>query len=293
MSKVKFNMEELKSQIISDKELTSRDDAIERFWTPQIQGYGSVIEIEVSKIIPDPNQPRKFFNKLTMEDLKNSIQERGVEQPILVREIHKGMHKIIAGERRWRCCCELNIKTIPAIIKTINDSEAYLSALTENIQREELHFLDEGRSFKNALDMKYAKDQADLARKIGKSKAYISRKISIGNLPETVKEIILNSYDAISLSHAEILVTVTDPDICLRFTKRIQKENLTVAALQRIVANWNTKKEAPIRNAFKAIHVMPVPNGFNLLIKYRKNRPEDITSIITVLKEKIEELKKI
>ena len=302
----KFNIDGVKSMITSDKVLTSEAEARERFWSPSEQrtidsDYKNnndlsnnkfATNLNVSLIIPDPNQPRKHFNKSSLEDLSNSIRERGVESPIIVRPVEDEKFKIIAGERRWRCSVSLGLKTIPAIIKKLNDADAYMLALTENIQRESLHYLDESEAFKRMIDQGYVKDQKQLAEKLGKSKGYISEKFKILSLPHKVKALIYET-DSISFSHAVLLAQVKDADTAFELAHKIPKGELPVRRLEALLSSGAAEKPENPRHksSFQPVQIKAVTNGFNLTVKYRKDRPEDILKIINIFEQKIEELK--
>jgi len=302
----KFNIESIQSKITSDKVLTSEEEARERFWAPtqkqkaefdlkninDLSINKSVINLDVSLILPDPNQPRKHFDRSSMEDLTNSIRERGVETPIIVRPLPAGKFKIVAGERRWRCSVALGLKSIPSIIKELNDAEAYMLALTENIQRENLHYLDESEAYRKMMDEGYVKDQKELAERLGKSKGYISEKLKILSLPQTVKELIYIS-DAITFSHAVLLAQVSSNEVSYDLAQKIARGEMSVRKLDCLLAAGNCDKPDLPRHksSFQPIQITPVSNGYNLTVKYRKDRPEDILKIINVFEQKINEFK--
>lgn len=302
----KFSIEGVQGKITSDKVLTTEEEARERFWTPteqqavkpvpekinNYQNYKSVINLDVFLIIPDPNQPRKHFDKSSLDDLKNSISERGVDTPIIVRPIEDGKYKIVAGERRWRCSVALGLKTVPAIAKELNDAEAYMLALTENIQRESLHYLDESEAYKRMIDGGYVGDQKELAEKLGKSKGYISEKFKILSLPKEVKELIYAS-EAITFSHAVLLAQVKDSNISYDLAQKILKGELSVRKLETHLAAGDFERPNVPRHksSFQPVQITPVSNGYNLTIKFRNDRPEDIVKIINVFEQKIDELK--
>ncbi len=299
----KFSIEGVKNKITSDKVLTTEDEAKERFWSPtggsaekinfeNISDLKSYVNLNVSEIIPDPNQPRKFFDQSSLEDLSNSIRERGIETPINVRPEKDGKFRIIAGERRWRCAVSLGLKTIPSIIKEMNDADAFLLSLTENIQRENLHYLDESEAFKRMLDEGYVKDQKELAERLGKRKGYISEKFKILSLPQMVKQLIYTT-DAITFSHALLLAQVKNSETTLELAHKIAKGELPVRKLEMLLLSGALEKPGNPRHksSFQPVQIKPVSNGFNLTVKYRKDRPEDVLKIINIFEQKINELK--
>ena len=300
----KFNPEGMKDKIKSDRTLTSEEEARESFWTPseQIKSDANltnsnlspneqvILHLEVSSIVPDPNQPRKHFDSL--EDLMNSIRERGVITPIIVRPTEDGKFKIVAGERRWRCSVNLGLKTIPAEAKELSDAEAFMLALTENVQRENLHYLDESSAFKKMIDEGYVKNQKELAEKLGKSKGYISEKLKILSLPQKIKDLIYAS-DAVTFSHAVLLAESQNSDLAFDLAQKVIKGEMSVRKLESSIASGAPDKtDAPRhKSSFQPVQIKPVSNGFNLTVKYRNDRPEDIIKIINIFEQKIIELK--
>jgi ParB family chromosome partitioning protein len=247
--------------------------------------------LDVSLIDPDPNQPRKFFSKTSLEDLTNSIRERGVDTPIIVRPASGGRYKIVAGERRFRGSIAAGLKSIPVTIKEYNDAEAYIAALTENIQREDLHYLDESEAFKSMIDQGYVKDQVELAERLGKSKTYVTYKFKILTLPQKIKDLIYDT-DGISFTHARFLAQIQNEETAYQYAKKIVKGELTVQRLEELIASGAPGKgdQPRPKSSFQPVQMRQKSNGFDMTIKYRKDRPEDIIKIINIFKEKIIEL---
>ena len=302
----KFSINGIKDKIKSNRILTSEEDAIASFWAPTKQEKSheelkdislskkehNILNLDVSLIVPDPNQPRKHFDKLSLEDLANSIRERGVESPIIVRPIPDGKYMMVAGERRWRCSVSLGLKTIPSIIKDLSDADAFMLSLTENIQRENLHYLDESEAFKKMINNGYVRDQKELAHMLGKSKAYISEKFKILSLPDEIKEL-MYSNDAITFSHAVLLAQVSNKNFSYEIAQKIIKGEMSVRKLELLISSGSAEKGniARHKSSFQPIQITQVSNGFNLIVKYRNDRPEDIIKIIDIFEQKINELK--
>ena len=314
MGKKSFSLDNLESKITSDRTLTSEEDARQKFWTPSsreeqpspgVTGEKSinnishftnissssfidnVVNLNCSLIIPDPNQPRKHFNTDSLEDLKTSIQKMGVQQPITVRPIQGGKFMIVMGERRWRSCNELRIETIPSIIKEMSDSDAYLSAVTENVQREDLHFIDEAAAYRDMIDKGYVKTQGEIAEKIGVHKARISERLKLLSLPDAVQRVVCEN-PTITLTHSLHLSRVEDQDFCLFLARKIVNDNISVEKLEHLILKKNTSRKR--KSSFKAVHLTQRTTGFDLLIKYRSDRPEDRVTIINIMADKIREL---
>ena len=196
-----INLVGIQNRIKSDRSITTEEEAREKFWTPtepdsadkkeenninKSNYIHTVEELDISKIFPDPNQPRKKFNQITLEELANSIAERGVLNPIIVRRVPEG-YKLIAGERRWRASKSLGKTHILAIVKEVNDAAAFAESLTENIQRDDLHYIDESEAYKLAIERKYFASQSDLAEKLGVQRSRVSERMKLQQLPVEVK----------------------------------------------------------------------------------------------------------
>lgn len=299
----------MQGKVSSDRSLTSEEDARREFWKPTTGGQDDgrktdlinnvnldeaitedrVKKLKVSFIIPDPSQPRKIFRKQSMEELKASIQERGVDNPVWVRQLEDGKYKLIAGERRWRSCVEIGLEEIPAIIKTADDKDAFFAAMTENIQREDLHYLDEGQAYRDAIEKGYVKNQSEIAEKLGLNRQRISDRIVIFSIPNTVKDLIYSS-DNISMNHAILLSQIKDENKCIKMAHRIINEKLPVNRLRELVTT-KTSTQRP-KASFKAVHLRQTNNGFNFEVKFRNDRPEDIDKIIQALRDQIDELER-
>lgn len=260
--------------------------------TDNLSNNERINSILTNKIDPDPNQPRKFFNKTTLVDLTNSIRARGVDTPIIVRPSGDGRYKIVAGERRFRCSVAIGLKSIPAVIKDYSDAQSYIAALTENIQREDLHYLDESEAFKCMIDQGYVKDQGELAETLGKSNAYISSKLKILSLPQKLKDLIFTS-DQITFTHAMLLQQIRNDNISLDMAKKIIAGELSTRKLEALISSGVLEKVNLPRpkSSFQPVQMKARSNGFDMTIKYRKDRPEDIMKIINVFEQKIVELK--
>jgi len=302
MSKKKepINLAALQTRIKSDRTITTEEEAREQFWAPTSDpnlikkeennnniNNQTILELDINKISPDPNQPRKKFNQSTLEELASSIAERGVLNPILVRPFDGG-YKLIAGERRWRACKSLGKSTIPAIIKDLNEVDAYLAAVTDNIQRENLHYLDECGTYQEMIEKKFVSSQSELAEKLGVQRSRISERMKLLTLPHDVKELAYQN-EAISISHAVRLAQVEDREFCSALAQKIVKDNITVKKLDEFIIK---KKKSPERHkaSFRAVHLRKKASGFDLVVKFRTDRPEDRVMIIENLQRVISDL---
>ena len=142
------------------------------------KGKHDIMNVPVECIKPNPYQPRKTFTDESLDELATSIKNYGLLQPIVVRMISKNSFELIAGERRWRAAQLLGLSEIPAIVRESQDSESAVMALVENLQRENLHFLEEAEGYYNLLN-EYNMTQEELAQKIGKNQSTIANKMRI------------------------------------------------------------------------------------------------------------------
>jgi ParB family chromosome partitioning protein len=196
-------------------------------------GENVIVAIDVSRVRSNPYQPRLDFNPLAMEELKKSIVEKGVIQPITVRRIPGGLYELVSGERRIRACHEAGVATIPAyIIKVDSDEEMLELALIENLQREHLNPIEVAISYQRLID-ECRFTQEEVAQKIGKDRTTVTNFIRLLKLPEKVQHSL--RMDEISMGHARSLLSVTDEKTLLRLHGRIVKQGLSVRKVEELV----------------------------------------------------------
>tara|TARA_B100001123_G_scaffold146235_1_gene169659 strand:+ start:35 stop:892 length:858 start_codon:yes stop_codon:yes gene_type:complete len=208
--------------------------------------------VKVSEIKPNPNQPRRNFDSKALDELSNSINEKGVITPITIRQLDKG-YEIIAGERRWRAAKQAKLKSIPAYILNI-DSEAEMMevALIENIQRENLNAIEEAEGYA-VLNSKYDLSHEDIAKTIGKKRTTISNALRLLKLPAEIRRSIRDGK--ISAGHGRAILQKRTINSMRRLWDKIIKESLSVRKAEELVRPKRKKKkekslvvsEAPIR----------------------------------------------
>ncbi len=197
----------------------------------QTGGSSAISEIEVARIVPNPDQPRRTFDEETLAELAASIAELGVVQPLTLRLADDGDYQIIAGERRWRAARIAGLRTVPAYVRTVSDSEMTEMALIENIQREDLNAIEVALGFKKLIDT-YHLTQERLSERLGKKRATIANHLRLLRLPA---EIQLGLRDRkLDMGHARAILAIDDPKIQLRVYKRILKEGLSVRAVEEL-----------------------------------------------------------
>ncbi len=184
-----------------------------------------IVFIDIHKLKPNADQPRKYFDNDKIEELALSIEKHGVIQPVLVQNIEQG-YEIVAGERRWRAARRAGLKEIPCIVKEFDKDEGVLIALIENIQREDLNAIDEAEGI-NAIVMNYGLTQEDVSKSIGKSRSYIANSLRLLNLSNAVKELIIAGK--LTGGHGKALAGIKD---------LMQQEE---AAKKCVTSNWSVR----------------------------------------------------
>jgi ParB family chromosome partitioning protein len=167
----------------------------------------SIQTIPIATIRPDPNQPRRYFDEVALDELGQSIAARGLIQPIVVRPIGDG-YQIVAGERRWRAAQKAQLHEIPALIRDFSDAETLEVALVENIQRQDLNAIEEAEGYKR-LTAEFGHTQEALAKLVHKSRSHITNLIRLLDLPLPVREAVADGR--LSMGHARALITAPDP----------------------------------------------------------------------------------
>ncbi len=190
-------------------------------------------EIRVNEIVPNPKQPRTVFDEEALEELKSSIVEVGVLQPIVVRQLMADRYELVMGERRWRAAQALGREMIPAIIRDTRDDAMLRDALLENIHRANLNPLEEAAAYQQLLE-EFGATHEELARRIGRSRPQISNTIRLLNLPSVVQRRV--AAGVLSAGHARALLSIEDAEQQETLAQRIVAEGLSVRATEELVA---------------------------------------------------------
>lgn len=198
-----------------------------------------VLEVDINKIEPNNNQPRKFFDEQSILELADSVKSFGVIQPIILKD-EGGFYSIIAGERRWRAARIAKLSTIPAIIKDYNKVDTMQIALIENIQREDLNPIEEAECYKRLAD-DYLFSQEDIANKIGKAKSVICQYLNLLNLDKRVKQFLIDTK--LNIGHGRLLLTITDSDEQFNIAEHVIENELTIKQLEIYIEEQNSKTE--------------------------------------------------
>ena len=188
-------------------------------------------KISISSIVPNRNQPRKLFEKHALEELTNSIKERGIIQPLIVRKSDEQDDKfeLIAGERRWQAAQSAGLHEVPAVILEADNLKSLEFAIIENVQRKDLNPVEEAESYKNLID-NFNYDQDKVAQFIGKSRSHISNSLRLLTLPEKIIEMLIN--EKITQGHAKILIGLEN---ALLIAEKIIKKKLSVRQTESLV----------------------------------------------------------
>lgn len=227
-----------------------------------------IIDISIDELRPNPYQPRKIFNEEALLDLSNSIKEHGVFQPIIVKKSIKG-YEIIAGERRVRASKLAGLKTIPAIVRNLNDEQMMEIALLENLQRENLSSIEEAKAYKALLDNLHL-TQEQLSIKVGKSRSHVTNILGLLRLPTEVQDLVVNKK--ISMGHARVLSKIDNDDKIIEIAKKIVDEKLPVRNIEQLT----TDTEKKVKN-----------------VRHNKVSKNEYTHIEEMLKDKLDTKVKI
>ena len=236
-------------------------------------GSSAISEIDIARIVPNPDQPRRIFSEESLNELATSIRELGIVQPLTLRLTDSGNYQIIAGERRWRAAARAGLTTVPAYIRTVSDSEMTEMALIENIQREDLNSIEVALGFKKLIDT-YSLTQERLSERLGKNRATIANHLRLLKLPA---EIQLGLRDRlIDMGHARAILAVTEPKEQLRLYKKILKEGLSVRAVEKMAreiaeGKKQERKQAEAANDPYAGIVDKLSQRFSMPVKFARN----------------------
>lgn len=233
-----------------------------------------VIEIPLQMIFLNPEQPRKIFREEELTQLASSIRDYGVLQPILVKPTAEGSFMVIAGERRYRAACQAGFFTIPAIVRSMEEEEAALVALVENVQRENLGYLEEARAYKKLMD-DFGLTQSEIAQKVGKQQSTISNKIRILSLPDDIQEVL--TEHRLTERHARALLRVQGENDRRKVIARVIKNNLNVKQTEKLVDDLLSGQEELRRKKNKVnyisykIYVNTIRKAFSQIKEMEEN----------------------
>ena len=236
------------------------------------QGSSSISEIELSKIQPNPDQPRRDFDAEALEELASSIRKIGVIQPVTLRKVDDDSYQIIAGERRYRASQMAGLDAIPAYIKTVEDDELMELALVENIQRDDLNSIEIALAYQNLINS-LSLTQEQLSERVGKKRATITNYLRLLKLPAEVQMGVKDKK--IDMGHARALVTLNDPVSQLAVYNLILQDGLSVRKVEAIAKEVSEGKE---------VHEVMNPSQSKKRSSSSKSKTGNVASDFDVLK---------
>ena len=226
-------------------------------------------QLQISDLVPNKYQPRKIFDESSLEDLTNSIKERGVIQPIIVRKSNedKEKYEIIAGERRWLAAQRAGLHNVPVVLTEADDLKSLEFAIIENVQRHDLNPIEEARGYKRLIN-EFSYDQEKVSKFIGKSRSHITNSLRLLNLPDEVIELIADQK--LSTGHAKILVGLENAKFV---ANKIIEKKLTVRQSENFVKIFKNKRKIIKTKDTNIIALeLSISNkiGLNVTIKNKK-----------------------
>ena len=227
-------------------------------------------QLSISDLVPNKYQPRKIFDETNLEDLTNSIKERGMIQPIIVRNSNedKSKFEIIAGERRWLAAQRAGLHKVPVVITEADDLKSLEFAIVENVQRHDLNPLEEAQGYKKLID-EFSYDQEKVSKFIGKSRSYIANSLRLLTLPEDVIKLI--ETQKLTAGHAKIIVGLDNASFV---AAKIIEKKLSVRQAENFVKIFKNKKKKSIKSKDTNIIALElsVANKIGLNVEIKNNK---------------------
>jgi len=271
------------------------------FSNVEIEKEESIKEINITDCRPNPYQPRKFFDQEAIEELKQSIIEHGILQPLIVRKTIKG-YEIVVGERRYRAAREAKLEKVPVVIRELTEQQMMELAVLENLQREDLSPIEEAAAYQMLME-KLKITQEVLAKRLGKSRPHIANHVRLLSLPAKIQELI--SDGNISMGHGRALLGLRKKESIAKVVEKVIKEELNVRQLEQLIQELNehvsreTKKPIKEKDIFIKEQESSLRERFgtNVHIKQAKNKgkieieffsKEDLERILDMLGTKQE-----
>tara|TARA_B110001452_G_scaffold202015_1_gene172069 strand:+ start:69 stop:911 length:843 start_codon:yes stop_codon:yes gene_type:complete len=247
----------------------------------------NINKLSIGELKRNKFQPRKIFDEKNLDELKDSIKERGIIQPIIVRKSDDEKFEIIAGERRWLAAQKAGLHEVPVVITEADDLKSLEFAIVENVQRDDLNVIEEALGYKRLID-EFSYDQEKVAKFIGKSRSHITNCLRLLSLPEEILKLI--ETKKLTPGHAKILVGLNNS---LFVAKKIIEKSLSVRQAEKFVKIFKVKKFTikSVKDAnIQALERSVIDQiGLNILIKNKKNN----TGLITLEYKDLDQLNKI
>ncbi|WML58278.1 ParB/RepB/Spo0J family partition protein [Neobacillus sp. PS2-9] len=236
----------------------------------------AIQEIKLKELRPNPYQPRKTFHQEAIDELRDSIIEHGILQPLVVRKSIRG-YEIVVGERRFRAAREAKLETVPAVVRELSEQQMMELAVLENLQREDLNPIEEGQAYQTLME-KLKLTQEEVAKRLGKSRPHIANHIRLLSLPQKIQELI--SAEKITMGHGRALLGLRQKAKLPAIVEKVIQEGLNVRQLEKLIQQLNdnvsreTKKPEKKKDVFlqEREHVLRERFGTTVNIKQNKNK---------------------
>lgn len=257
-------------------------------------GEEVVKEIPIKDLRPNPYQPRRSFDPKSIDELRASIEEHGILQPLIARKSIKG-YEIVVGERRYRAAKEAGLKKVPVVVRDLTEQQMMEMAVLENLQREDLTPIEEASAYQLLME-RLNLTQEELAKRLGKSRPHIANHLRLLTLPPAIQELI--SEGRISMGHGRALLGLKKKDKMMKVVEKVIKEGLNVRQLEKLVQELNanvpreTKKPKPEKSVFirEQEEVLREKFGTTVNIKQYKNKERGKIEIEFFSKDDLERI---
>jgi ParB family transcriptional regulator, chromosome partitioning protein len=245
------------------------------FFNMEVDKEEIVKEISINELRPNPYQPRKIFQEKAIEELRDSIIEHGILQPIIVRKSIKG-YEIVVGERRFRAAKAAKLQTVPAVVRELDEKQMMELAVLENLQREDLNPIEEGAAYQTLME-KLGLTQEELAKRLGKSRPHLANHIRLLSLPAKIQALISNGK--ISMGHGRALLGLRQKEQLQAVAEKTVREGLNVRQLELLIQQLNNTvpretKKKPEKDVFIRAQESQLRERFGttVTIKQSKNK---------------------
>jgi ParB family chromosome partitioning protein len=228
-----------------------------------IESNSDFINLKISQISPNPEQPRTNFKEEELIELSESIKREGLIQPIVVRKLSESNYQIIAGERRWQAAKRANLEEVPVYIKDIDDNKALELALIENLQRSDLNPIEEAYGYKRLMERKKM-TQADIAQAMSKGRSTIANALRLLDLPEDAQQLLFE--DKITAGHARAILSIDNKEGREKLTNKLKDSNMSVREAESLARLFNINKSNT--NKVKTV----VPQSYKSVAKNLKDQ---------------------
>jgi ParB family transcriptional regulator, chromosome partitioning protein len=235
-------------------------------------------EIDIDRIVPNTQQPRKHFNEEALNELADSIRAHGLIQPVVVRSLPENLYELIAGERRWRAAQRAGLMRLPALVREPGEDSSLELALIENLQREDLNPIEEAQAYEKLI-VEYGLTQEEVARRVGKSRVTITNMLRLLRLPPEVQQWI--GEDRLTTGHAKALLSLSDLGSILDAARKIIQGSYSVRQAEMLVSRYghsgakdapNSEAEVIDPNVKAAIHALEQALGTKVTIQESRGK---------------------